>query len=158
MPYVDVMMQHLDIVAMVLAIPVLVYVSFTDIREQRIPNNVMFPALAVALTIALMRPERWWLLLSGIFSLAFLLLPSILTGKRQIGGGDLKLGLFLGLVLGWPIIYWSMIGSVAFFAVFCVVGLFVGRLKVREKVAYGPFLSLAAFVVGTFAVLWQLGV
>lgn len=158
MQSLDWMLKHLDIVSMILAVPVLAYVSFTDIREFRIPNKVMFPALAVALVVALARPERWWLLLGGLFVAVALLLPSIMAGKRQIGGGDVKLGLFIGLILGWPGGLWTAIVSCLLAMLFTIGGILMGRIKWRSKIAFGPFLSLGAVFVGAFAVLWQLGI
>ena len=42
-------MQHLNAFLLAVAAAVLVYVSISDIRERRIPNRVMLPALLVAL-------------------------------------------------------------------------------------------------------------
>ena len=151
-------MHSLEIISLILAVPILLYVSFVDIRERRIPNRIMFPSLAVALTIAMIRPERWSLLLGGIIMCTIILLPTLATRKRSIGGGDVKLALFLGLVLGMPMALWAIFVTYGSVLVFVVFGLLFGWIKMRSKVAFAPFLSFGSIIVGTLTILWQYGV
>ncbi|NOK62382.1 MAG: leader peptidase (prepilin peptidase) / N-methyltransferase [Chloroflexi bacterium AL-W] len=151
-------MEYLEIISLILAIPVLIYVSFTDIRERRIPNRVMFPALAVAFTVAMIRPERGSLLLGGLIMCGIMLIPSLVLGKRTIGGGDVKLAFFLGLILGMPTAFWAILVTYLIALVYASIGLILGRLKIRSKVAFAPFLALGSVIMGTLTILWQYGV
>lgn len=146
-------MDMLTLVAVGAALAVLVYVSFTDIRERRIPNKVMFPALAVALTVALMRPERWSLLLGGVVAAALLLLPTFIYGLERAGGGDVKLALFIGLLLGWPSIVPALFVAFAAACLFALGGMALRRINMRSVIAFGPFLALGAVVAGALQVL-----
>ena len=146
-------MPYLYILLMLCAAVVLVYVSITDIRSRRIPNNVMFPALAVALLVALARPERWSLLLGGLVAAVVLLIPTFLYGLEKAGGGDVKLGLFVGLVLGWPAIVPALFVAFISAALFALGGLLLRRLSRRSIIAFGPFLALGGLVVGALSVL-----
>jgi prepilin signal peptidase PulO-like enzyme (type II secretory pathway) len=148
-------MAILTTVAVCAALAVLVYVSVTDIRERRIPNKVMFPALAVALTVALSRPERWSLLLGGLLAGALLLLPTFIYGLERAGGGDVKLALFIGLLLGWPGVLPALFIAFAAACLFALGGMLLRRINVRSVIAFGPFLALGAVVVGAMSLLSQ---
>jgi Flp pilus assembly protein protease CpaA len=137
---------------MLAAALVLVYVSITDIRERRIPNKVMFPALALAFTFALLRPERWSLLLGGLLAGGLLLLPTLIYGLEKAGGGDIKLGLFIGLVLGWPLVLPALVLAFLSATLFALGGMLVRRISRRSVIAFGPFLALGGLVIGALAI------
>lgn len=149
-------MQYVTLTLMLAAAAVLVYVSITDIRERRIPNRVMFPALLAALLVALARSERWSLLLGGLVAGALLALPTLIYGLEKAGGGDVKLGLFIGLVLGWPAILPALGLAFVSAALFAASGMLLRRLSWRSVIAFGPFLSLGGLLVGALLVLERL--
>lgn len=149
-------MQYVMLTLMLAAAAVLVYVSITDIRERCIPNRVMFPALLTALLVALARPERWSLLMGGLVAGALLVLPTLIYGLEKAGGGDVKLGLFIGLVLGWPAILPALGLAFVSATLFAAGGMLLRRLSWRSVIAFGPFLSLGGLMVGALLVLEQL--
>ncbi|MCU0495377.1 MAG: A24 family peptidase [Chloroflexaceae bacterium] len=132
---------------------VLVYVSITDLRERRIPNKVMFPALAVALAVALLRPERWSLLAGGLIAGFVLLLPILVYGLESAGGGDMKLALFIGLVVGWPHVSTALMLTFGSAAIFVLVGFLFKRMTRRSSIAFGPFLALGGLGAGALMLL-----
>jgi|YNPMSStandDraft_1061717.scaffolds.fasta_scaffold11236_3 Flp pilus assembly protein protease CpaA len=149
-------MQYVTLTLMLAAAVVLVYVSITDIRERRIPNRVMFPALLTALLVALARPERWSLILGGLAAGALLVLPTLIYGLEKAGGGDVKLGLFIGLVLGWPAIIPALALAFVSATLFAAVGMLLRRLSWRSVIAFGPFLSLGGLLTGALVALEKL--
>jgi Flp pilus assembly protein protease CpaA len=146
-------MQYAYPLLMLAAALVLVYVSITDIRERRIPNKVMFPALALAFVLALLRDERWSLLLGGLLAGGLLLLPTLIYGLEKAGGGDVKLGLFIGLVLGWPLVLPALILAFLSATVFAIGGMLARRISRRSVIAFGPFLALGGLVAGALSIL-----
>jgi leader peptidase (prepilin peptidase)/N-methyltransferase len=67
-----------------------------------------------------------------------------------MGGGDMKLGVFIGLVLGFPA---SLVGIMLAFLLGSVfgIGLLISRVKkFGQTIPFGPFLSLASIA----ALLW----
>ncbi|MBU0491077.1 MAG: prepilin peptidase [Chloroflexi bacterium] len=106
-----------------------------DLAEHRIPNVVVVPAIVLALLAA-----PWWgpgpgpALLGGALVGGFFLVGYWL---RWNGMGDVKLGLLVGLILGfpglvYPLAFGFLVGGVAAGA-----RLLVGR---REYMAYGPYI------------------
>jgi len=139
--------------SLIAAALVLVAVAVTDIHERRIPNRIMFPALAGALALALIQPERWSLLLGGALAAGMLLLPVLFYGLEKAGGGDVKLALFLGLVLGWPYVALALLLAFVSAGLFSVGGLVLGRLSRHSLIAFGPFLSLGGLIAGVVSLL-----
>jgi leader peptidase (prepilin peptidase)/N-methyltransferase len=146
-------MPYLNAILLSAAAAVLVYVSITDIRERRIPNRVMLPALAVALLAALARPDRWPLLLGGLIAGGLLLLPTFLYGLEKAGGGDVKLGLFVGLILGWPAIIPALMLAFIGAALFALGGVLLHKISRHSVIAFGPFLAFGGLVVGAIAAI-----
>ena len=91
-------------------------------------------------------------------SLPFLLIWLISDGE-WIGFGDVKLGLLLGMLLGWPQIY------VAYFLAFILGGfvslclLIFARKTMKTRLPFGTFLSLgtmAALLFGPRLLVWYM--
>jgi prepilin signal peptidase PulO-like enzyme (type II secretory pathway) len=76
----------------------------------------------------------------------FFLFLILITSGRGMGGGDLKLGIFLGLVFGFPnsllvIILSFLTGSIA-----AIVLILARRKHFGQTIPFGPFLSLAGLI------------
>ena len=144
-----------------LAISLLVVVALIDYERGLILNNMMYPSMVV---LVLLSP--FWTELG--FSRSFLgndglsgtLINSILTGlgsflvflaiaiayPNGMGGGDVKLGGVIGLLIGYPgalIALWLAVVGGGLVA----LGL-IGLRKMGRKDAmpFGPFLSMGAIV------------
>lgn len=127
----------------------LLVVSVIDIEHYRIPDRIVFPALALSLplivvvSLGLGLPETIGYALIGAGAYFLLLFVAHLVYPAGMGFGDVKLALVMGLFLGWiapdPIravtlvLFALMIG--------CVLGVVVGGVLalVRRKNAAFPF-------------------
>jgi leader peptidase (prepilin peptidase)/N-methyltransferase len=88
-------------------VTMLVAATVTDLRDRRVPDRVVYPAMAASGTIMacasllLDEPERlWW----GAFGAALLggtLLIVHLVRPDGLGRGDVKLAVVLGAAVGW---------------------------------------------------------
>jgi prepilin signal peptidase PulO-like enzyme (type II secretory pathway) len=68
------------------------------------------------------------------------------TKGRGMGGGDLKLGIFLGLVYGLPnalvlLMLAFLTGSIA-----GITLILLNKRKLGQSIPFGPFLSLGALI------------
>lgn len=94
----------------------------------------------------LFEPFIYGSLMALVLGLFFYLLI-VVTKGRGMGGGDLKLGVFLGLAFGFPyalvvLMLSFLLGSVA------GIGLILfGKKKFGQTLPFGPFLSLAGVIV-----------
>jgi len=67
-----------------------------------------------------------------------------------MGGGDLKLGVFLGLVFGFPYSLMVLMLSFLLGALFGIALILIGKKKFGQTMPFGPFLSLA----GVITIFW----
>ena len=103
---------------------------------------------------AFLRNELFWSLLSAfgisVFMLLLTLLFDRLTGKESMGGGDIKLYFMTGLYLRPGIAAFNLILS-------CIVGLLLAFFFKKEKLPFGPAISIATFLsllVGSGFITW----
>ena len=160
--------DELTIVPLLLLAASLVAVSVIDLQLLRIPDRVTFPTLGLALPLVLgvsLRhdvPDAFVGALVGAVAYFVVLLVPHLIYPRGMGFGDVKLGLVMGLYLGWlgwsdlhhvggPIqlvLYGLMLGC-TFGVVFGTISMVATRR--RGEFPFGPALALACLVVAFFA-------
>ncbi|HEV8516196.1 MAG TPA: A24 family peptidase [Candidatus Limnocylindrales bacterium] len=122
-------------------------VALYDARRRRIPNAAVYPALAVALGLAFLRPDGpWWsFLLAGLVAGALFLVLGIVS-PGGMGMGDAKLAAVIGLMAGWPAVLAALFFSFATGALGGLALIAAGRIGRREPIPFGPALAVGALV------------
>ena len=115
-----------------------------DLRYYLILDKVSLPALAAALLFNFLLGKS---VLNMLFAAAvvagFFLLQFIVSKGKWIGGGDIRLGLVMGAMLGWPLVL------VALFLAY-IIGAIIGLwLIVLKKKAWGSQLPFGTFLAAT---------
>lgn len=83
----------------------------------------------------------------------------VLTKGKGMGGGDVKLGAFMGLMLGFPLSLLALVLSFLTGAVFSVGLIIAGKKHFGQTIPFGPFLvlgSLIALFWGNQIINWYL--
>jgi leader peptidase (prepilin peptidase)/N-methyltransferase len=139
-----------------------------DLEHGLVLNKVVYPAMVVALLLALI-PQPWLAeelidrvanaALGGGIGFGIFLLIAI-ASRGGMGWGDVKLVGLIGLATGFPLVFFSIIlGAILGAAV--AVALVVARKRTfKETLPFGPFLALAAMVTllwGSNILSWYLG-
>lgn len=81
--------------------------TYTDVRYRWIPNWQTVPAFGLGIALNGIGSGPSGLLSSlggGLLGLAILVVPYTLG---YVGGGDVKLQIAVGALVGWPIIFWA---------------------------------------------------
>ena len=129
---------------------VLVQVIFFDFEHRLILDRVMFPAMALALVVSLFGHPWWVGIATGLgFGLLFLVLGLVgqaIFKAEALGFGDVKLALFMGLLVGWPYIAQAVFYGVVFAGV-ASVGVIVRNRSMKGTIAYGPYLAAGTLIV-----------
>lgn len=89
----------------------------------------------------------------GVLMLLISLVFDRLTGKESLGGGDIKLLFMTGLYMRPGVTLFSLILS-------CFVGLFIALGLKKDKIPFGPSISIAVFLsilFGSEFVAWYTG-
>lgn len=86
-------------------------------------------------------------ILSGVGLGLFFLVLILITRGRGMGGGDLKLGIFMGLTLGFPN---SVVALFLAFFLGSIIGILLilfRRKHFGQTIPFGPFLSIGSLLV-----------
>lgn len=140
--------ENIDFLLLYLGLAfVLVTVSFYDILYREIPDEVMLPSLVIgAFIIPLIKMHTLPSMLLG-FIVPTLFFGILFFGSqgRWLGGGDIRLGALMGIMLGWPKILVGLF--LAYFAgsIYSVIGLCLKKLTRKSAIAFGPFLALGLY-------------
>lgn len=129
-----------------------------DLKYLILPNKIVFPVFVIGLIgiiaqsilqsdLESIKTAIYGVLIGGgIFYLLFQL-----SSGKWIGGGDVKLGFALGLIVGGPsnalllLFIASSLGSI-----YSIPQILKKNIKVQTKIAFGPFLITAAVIVQLF--------
>lgn len=131
-------------------------ILITDIERHLILNVVIFPAVGLGFAASFFVPELTWrsALVGGGVGLTFFFLAAVvgeaLFGSGAMGGGDVKLAAFVGLITGFPLVIVAIVLTILIGAAVSLA-LLVFRLRsLGDYVPYGPFLVAGA----TITLLW----
>jgi leader peptidase (prepilin peptidase) / N-methyltransferase len=138
----------------------LIVIAFIDLEHHRILNVLTYPAIAIALVAAIAVPwmPTLTMLLGGALG-GGALLALALVSPRAMGFGDVKLGAFLGLVLGYPLVLVGLFLAFVLGGAISAVLLVARRVQRGQAVAFGPYLSLGgavALLYGDSLLVWWL--
>lgn len=128
----------------------LLIIAAIDIRTQLIPD--LLTCVAAVFGVSFQLTHGQFPIFAPIVAMAFFGLQWVLSRGRWVGSGDVFLAGAIGCVLGyvsetiWCILFAYMLG-----AAWGVVLLARKKGTMDARIAFGPFLILAAFLVSVFA-------
>lgn len=125
-----------------------VLISVYDGLYQEVPDVFSLPAALFCLIAfpILGLYSSWQGLLGLIVPTVFLGLLFFGSKGKWLGGGDLRIGLIMGAVLGHPMVILGLFLGYVFGALFAVVGLLTKQLSRKDPIAFGPFLLAGTYV------------
>jgi prepilin signal peptidase PulO-like enzyme (type II secretory pathway) len=138
------------LISMVLLAALFVY----DLKWFLLPDKIVFILIGLALLDAIFRSslsgENYFIYIAlglipiaGIYGLLY-----VISGGKWVGFGDVKLGIFMGIMLGWQkaLLVLALANLLGFVVV--IPGLLSKKLTRTSKVPFGPFLIAAFFIAG----------
>lgn len=133
----------------------LVVIFIHDFKHCVILDKVTIPAMVFALVANLYLGYAWSdLLLGAIIGGGFFGLQYFLSKGKWIGDGDIRLGVVMGLMLGWQLLIVALFLAYLVGAIFGTLLIILGKKKISSTIPFGTFLSLATFF--TFLYGWQI--
>jgi leader peptidase (prepilin peptidase)/N-methyltransferase len=125
--------------------------TLTDIERHLLPNRIVYPSTLIAIALCWGWPDTSVVqILAGggvaVAVAAGLLVLSLPFGAGAFGGGDVKMIVFIGFVVGIPpVIVGVVVGTIA--AGVAAAFLLLTRIRSRrDYIPHGPFLALGAVV------------
>lgn len=136
---------------------ILIYAAMYDIRHHKIPGYVAAVILSIVMITWLMSAggsemtEKSYFveIFAGAMVPAGVMMLIDIIRPGAFGGGDIKLTAAAGMYLGWQRMIASGIVTVMTAGISCMIMLLTGKIKVKTKVAFGPYLT-AGMISGLF--------
>lgn len=140
-----------------------------DLRWMLLPNRIIYPLLAFAAVLATYNilsadnvvQASYDTLMSVVIASGVFYLLFLVSNGRWIGGGDVKLGLLIGLMLADPFKAFLMLMAASTLGTLLVLpGLLLKKLKTTSRIPFGPFLmagALFAMLFGQTLIDWYKG-
>lgn len=136
----------------------LIFFTVYDLKYGLIPDKVLFPLIGLTfvrnIVFSFCRECPWEFpteflnhLLTAVLAGGFFFLIIYFTKGRGMGGGDMKLVFWFGLLLGGvPTLLSLYIGFIVG-GIYGAIVLLIGKKKFGQTVPFGPFLCLGVIVV-----------
>jgi prepilin signal peptidase PulO-like enzyme (type II secretory pathway) len=83
------------------------------------------------------------MLLGAVIGLGFFLIQYLVSHGKWIGGGDVRMGLMMGVWLGYPVVILAIFAA---YVIGALVGIcfLIGRKRAwTSQIPFGPFLAIA---------------
>jgi len=131
---------------------VLLLVTVTDLEHRLIPNRASLPAIVIAaVTSPVWFGPGWYLaFIGGAIGFGFFWLAAIVggrfIGRGAMGGGDVKLAAYIGLLTGFPGIITALVLTILAGGLISLTLLAVRVVNLRSGIPYGPFIVLGGFI------------
>ena len=148
----------------------LIVISAIDISHMEIPDGLIIAGLIVGgaqLIASIVTPyfNAWHSYVIGFFAgglplLLIALFCAYVLKKDAMGGGDIKLMAFCGLIIGWKLVITAYLIGVVAGAVFGLILMALNKRKRSDAIPFGPFLSLGVVLsvfFGDALINWYLG-
>ncbi len=149
-PFTDVSGMPLTMFYLLMSL-ILIFTFFYDLRYLEISDWVLIPGTMIALIATEFdaTPNLLSALIGMGIGTSFFLVQIVISKGRWVGGGDIRIGAFMGALLGWQMTLAALVISYIIGSLVSIPLLISGDKKLDGKVPLGPFL-----VTGTFVVLF----
>lgn len=145
---------------------VLIVLSVYDLRWYLLPDAVLLPAIIVAIVqlgihLSIGQPAATigYTMLAAFLAGGFFYALAAVSKGRWMGGGDIKLVFFLGLILGLSRTGLMLLLAFNGAAIIGLLLIAVGIKKRSDQLPFGPFLvgaAIAAHLYGAPIIAWYL--
>ena len=136
---------------------ILIVITVIDLYHMIIPDSLVGLGLITGITAILLGAiDIGWkdafigALFFGGFLYVVALVGKIIFKKEAMGMGDVKLGIMMGLFLGWKMSIMSLYVSFLVASFVGLVTIVTGQLKKGDRIPFGPFLAIGTILVVFF--------
>lgn len=131
----------------VLSVGVLIALFIIDHEYQIVPDVITLPAIALLAILQIARgvPVSS-LALAALFAGGFFAAQYAFSKGRWIGDGDIRLGVLMGVILGWPAVLAALIIAYVLGAGIGLILIGLGKAKLSSKTPFGTYLSATSFI------------
>lgn len=131
---------------------ILLGVFLYDFRYGLVPDQFTIPGIIIGLAVGFyLGVDIWNMLLALAIGGGFFLIQFLVSGGKWIGGGDIRIGALMGVILGYPNIVFALFISYFVGAFISLVLVASKKKKIKSNIPFGPFLVIGTLIVMAFA-------
>lgn len=124
-------------------IAALMVVFVVDLRDMVVFDSVTLPMIGVAFLFNVaLGAEPLNLFLAALAGAGFFLFQYVVSRGRWIGGGDIRIGGMMGMMLGFPGVVLALFAAYVIGAISALGLLAAGKARWSGQMAFGTFLSV----------------
>jgi prepilin signal peptidase PulO-like enzyme (type II secretory pathway) len=135
-------------------ISILIIFFVYDLKYYLVSDKVVAVFLIFSIAMNLILIAVGWQSIGSFLNLAiaalagglFFLIQILISKGKWVGGGDVRLGLVMGLMLGWPGIITALFIAYTSGAIIGVILLLFKIKKMQSMIPFGPFLAFGTFI------------
>ena len=139
--------SNFEFIAQAIFICFLIVISIYDLKHYLILDKVVFPALVLSIAYNLLIGQLVSGILGAVLVSGFFYLQYLFSKGRWIGFGDVKFGLLLGSLFGFPLALLVLLLAYCSGAMVGVSLIALGKKKLSSKLPFGTFLGFSAIIV-----------
>lgn len=138
----------------------LISLAVYDLKWMLLPNVIVFPLIVLGLVDVGLRLSLQGDLTASTYAIHAILGACALGGfywvlyevskGKWVGFGDVKLGFFMGIVLGWQQALMVLFIANVIGLIVILPALALGKLGMKSRLPFGPFLIAGFIIVGLF--------
>lgn len=131
---------------------ILAFIFNYDFRYKEILDQyTIVPAFLLFGANVSMNWISWQSMTLGmIIAAGFFFIQYVVSKGKWIGGGDIRFGILMGVILGWKVTIFALVLAYVLGAIFSVFFISLKKKSMGSEVAFGTYLSVATFI----AMLW----
>lgn len=136
---------------------ILLIIFIYDLRWYLILDKVTLPAMAIAIVVNLVLGWLAWsmvnwsaMFLGAAIGFGWFAGQFFLSRGKWVGGGDIRMGVLMGLMLGWPMVILALFLAYSAGAIVGLILIYSGKKNRKSQLPFGTFLAVATFI----ALLW----
>jgi len=129
-----------------------------DATEYMIPDKIAIPAIVcVGLIRFLETKDILNIVIAGVAGAVWFLVQFFISNGRWVGGGDIRIGVLMGVLTGFPMVFLALFLSYIFGAVIALYLMIFEGKNLKSKLPFATILLPCAFITwlwGDFIWSW----
>lgn len=125
---------------------VLLFIFFYDLRFKEIHDAVMLPGIILAFIFAIVGGNLASASLGALIGFAFFGFQYWISKGLWLGLGDLIIGVFMGLILGWEKMLLALLISYVLGSVVGIAMIIKHKANMKTALPLGPFLVIGTVI------------